>query len=375
MRSKLSWIPFVPLTLAAAFCMLAQGMFEEGFVFGLSNLYLDYAFIGAVVLVLLFTLIFCLTDKRISPYYLPRRNYVAGIVGILLALVLAADGADMVIRLIGSGSLDVIKVIEAVLVLFSSIVFVVLGLSHSFKGADGKPMSLLSIVPALMCAVRMVTCFVEFTTISLRTADVCRLVCYIFATLFFFNYAVTLTLTKAKNAVKSCFIFGFPAAAALLGYSAYHLVYELDMLDPVANIRPAEIALMGIYIVAFLVELTIFVPDKSQVRIIEDGEADKTEEVLTDDRDSEGFLVNSTEENPEDMPSSYLTTADTSDYLYREVAPAEPAQNGAVTPDMDNYLTQIQQEDENSGDDRPVDYESRLDDIDRLILEISKTDE
>lgn len=373
MRSKLSWIPFIPLTLIAAFCMLAQGMFEEGYVFGLSNLYLNYAFIGCVVLVFIFTLIFCLTDKRISPYYLARRNYVAGIVGILLALVLAADGADMIIRLIGSGTLNILKIVEAVLLLFSSVVFVVLGLSHSFKGSDGKPMSLLSIVPALMCAVRMVSCFVEFTTVSLRSADVCRLVCYIFATLFFFNYAVTLTLTKAKNAVKSCFIFGFPAASALLGYSAYHLVYELDLIDPVANIRPAEMALMGIYILAFLVELTIFIPEKSRVRVLEGDE--EIEDSSDDDaRDSEGFIVNKVEDETEDTPSSYLTTADTSDYLYKEVAPEEAPAQGAAMPDMDNYLTEIQQENDGKTDDRPVDYESRLDDIDKLILEISKED-
>ena len=371
MRSKLSWIPFIPLTLIATFCMLAQGLFEEGTVLGLSNLYLSYAFIGAVVLIFLFALLFCLTDKRISPYYLPRRNYISGIAGILLALLLAADGADMIIRLTSSGVPDILKIIEAILLLASSVVFVVLGLSHSFKGADGKPMSLLSIVPALMCAVRMVTCFVEFTTISLRTADVPRLACYIFATLFFFNYSVTLSLTKAKNAVKSCFIFGFPAAAALIGYSAYHLGFEMDMLDPVANIRPAEMALMAIYILAFLVELTLFIPDKDHVRIIEDEE--EPEEVYTnDDEDHEGFIVSSNEDEPkEEIASSYLTTADTSDYLYHTVPVDEEARQAAPAPDMENYLTQIDHE----NDDRSTDYESRLDEIDKLILEISETNE
>ena len=367
MRSKLTWIPFILLTLVAVFCMMAQGLLEEGTVLGLSNLYLNYAFIGSVVLIFLFALILCLSDKRISPYYLPRRNYVAGIVGILLALVLAADGADQFIRIVSSGTLDVLKIIEAVLLLASSVVFVVLGLTHSFKGADGKPTSLISIVPALMCAVRMVTCFVDFTTISLRTADVPRMACYIFATLFFFNYSVTLSLTKAKNAVKSCFIFGFPAAAALIGYSAYHLSFELDLLDPVANIRPAEMAFMAIYILAFLVEMTIFIPDRDHIRIIE--EDDEPEEIEEDDEDRDGFIVNRSDNPADDEPeSSYLTTADTSDYLYHEVAQDSTPHTESTVPDMDNYLTEVDQETH----DRPVDYESRLDEIDRLILEISE---
>lgn len=363
MKSKLTWIPFIPLCLAACFCKAAQGLFDEGTVFGLSNLMLDYCFIGLVVLIFLFALLFCLVDKRISTYYLPHRNFGAGIVGILLALAFAADGAITLFRMFESGKTEVLRAIEAVLLMLGAIVFIVLGLTHSFRGEEGKRFSLINVIPALLCAMRMILCFVSFTTISIRLADVTALVCYIFATMFFFNYAVALSLIKAKNAVKSCFIFGFPAVASMLACGAVKLAFGFDTEDLFANLGGVEMVLIGLYILAFLIELTIFIKDKDSVEIIDGDEDDG------DDSDDEvsGFVVPT--DRPDDDGSSYLTTADTKDYLYQEVQ-REDATPRMEDDDADAYITGLT--DAPEGDDRPRDYESRLDEIDRLILEISE---
>ena len=65
MKTKLAWIPFVPLFLAAGFLKLAQGFMPDGGLMGLSSLQLDYCYIGACVLIFLFTLLFVLLDKKI----------------------------------------------------------------------------------------------------------------------------------------------------------------------------------------------------------------------------------------------------------------------------------------------------------------------
>ena len=94
MKFKLTWIPFVPLALIACFCKLAQGLFPEGALFGLSALMLDYIYMGITALIFIFALIFTLIDKKMARYYSPVRNIPAGLLAILLTLSLAGDGAE-----------------------------------------------------------------------------------------------------------------------------------------------------------------------------------------------------------------------------------------------------------------------------------------
>ena len=377
MISKLSWILFIPLTLVAAFCKLAQTMLPDNLLLGLSDMMLDYVVIGCVALIFLFTLIMCLCDRKISRYYLSHRNYAAGIVGILLALLLAADGADKIYALIGSGKPEVMAIIEAVMLIFAAIVFVVMGLSHSFSNKnEKKAMGLLYIAPALLCAVRLIRCFVEFTTISITLADVTRLICYVFATMFFFNYAVTLSLTEAKNTVKSCFIYGFPAAAALLAYATGKIYADLDLNNIMNNAHNVEIALMGLYILFFLIELTIFAKDKNHVRIIDGDGADyrSIDDDSINDRDDLVIGGLNDNERTDEPASSYLSTADTKNYLYnvshndnnRESSYYKAAEN-----DVNDFITdEVASEYEKDGKTTKS-YSDQLDEIDKLILEIS----
>ena len=363
MKSKLSWVTFIPLALAAFFCKLARYILPSGSVFGLSDLMMDYVFLGAVVLIMLFAFLFCLLDKRISSYYIPHRNYVAGIVGIILALTLAGDGANNVFRMISTGEVEALKIIDSVLLLLTAIIFIVLGLSNFRSDSEGRRFVLFYVIPALFCAERMIGCFVGFTTISIRLADVPKLACYIFATLFFFNYAVVLSLTKTKNAVKSCFIFGFPAIASLLTCGVIKLVFEPDTQVIVNNAEALELALIGLYILAFIIELTAFVRDKDSVIIVED-------DVVVQEEHVEGFVTKLNDEEEEDLNAAaqYQDNADVSDFLYTEVQNED--ENEATYNDAEGYLTASVQEDE--FDDRPAGYESKLDKIDKLILEISE---
>ena len=130
MKTKLAWIPFVPLFLAAGFLKLAQGFMPDGGLMGLSSLQLDYCYIGACVLIFLFTLLFVLLDKKIAQYYLPHKNFPAGLTGIVLSLLLAADGGFTIFQVFSSGKISVLEILGAVLSLLSAVVFIVLGLKE-----------------------------------------------------------------------------------------------------------------------------------------------------------------------------------------------------------------------------------------------------
>ena len=375
MKTKLSWIPFVPLFLAAGFLKLAQGFMPDGSILGLSALQLDYCYIGACVLIFLFTILFVLLDKKIAQYYLPHKNFPAGLTGILLSLLLAADGGFTVFQVFSSGKISVLEILGAVLSLLSAVVFIVLGLNHSFRYKEGKNFSLLNVIPAILCGVRMILSFVQFTTISIRLADVSSLICYIFATLFFFNYAVVLSLIKSKNALKSCFIFGLPAVAALIPYGVYHLAFRFDSELILKNAQPFEMLLIGLYILFVLIEMTVFVRGKEEVTLIEEEEAPV---VNVAEEKVEGFIASNTgeDENDSSDDTSYLENRDTDDFLYQDTRGSgdDPEENDETKNDVENYLTEIQDDSEEE-DDRPKNYEERLDEIDKLILDItSKTD-
>ncbi len=374
MKIKLAWIPFVPLFLAAGFLKLAQGFMPDGGLLGLSALQLDYCYLGACALIFLFTLLFAVLDKQIAQYYLPHKNFPAGLIGILLSLLLAADGGFTIFQVFSSGKISVLEILGAVLSLLSAVVFIVLGLNHSFRYKEGKSLSLINVIPAIFCGVRMILSFVQFTTISIRLADVSSLICYVFATLFFFNYAVVLSLIKTKNALKSCFVFGLPAVAAMIPYGIYHLVFRFDSEFILRNAQPLEMLLFGLYILFVLIEITRFVRSKEEITLIEEEE---TPVVNVAAEKVEGFIASNTGEDENDSveDTSYLENRDTEDFLYenKDQVDDNPEVNEETNNDVENYLTEVQEEPEN--DDRPKNYEERLDDIDKLILDItSKTD-
>ena len=374
MISKLSWILFIPLTLAAIFFKLAQTIFPDNSILGLSDLQLEYAVIGCIVLIFLFALIMCLCDRRISKYYLPHRNYAAGIIGLLIAVVTAADGADSFYGIISADKINVLAVIEAVMLVFAAVVFVVMGLNHSFVNKTKKTFGLLYVAPALLCAIRLIRCFVEFTTESLVQADVTRLFCYIFATMFFFNYAVTLSLTEAKNAVKSCFIYGFPAAAAMISYAAGNLYANFDPENIMKNAHYVEVALIGLYILSFIIELTIFVKDKDHVVVVDEDDDYKD---IDEDNPENGEVVvtDLDEEDNGDTPVSiYISKADTDDFLTQEMHNEEKREESyykAAELDVDDYITKETPVEDEEEQEKEKTYSEQLDEIDKLILEIS----
>ena len=387
MTSKLSWIPFIPLTLAAVFFKLAQGMLAQGSVFGLSNLILDYIVIGCAVAVFLGALILTVMDRKVSQYYQPHRNIAAGVFGLILAVLCAADGANRIYLAISAGEGDTLNMIEAVLLLLTAVVFIVMGLTHSFVNRDTKHFSLFNVMPALLCAIRLVRCFISFTTISIRSADVLLLICYVFSTLFFFNLAVTISLTEAKHAVKSCFIFGFPAVTILLAYSLYSFTAKFDVHEIFSNAVMAELLVMALYILSFLVELTMFIKDRDHV-VIKTGEEDDAPVDEQEEREADNYLVTGMDdENRFEPDTRYLMSDEFDGYLIRETENPEnetPEEERVNQSDSTGYITEesdphegktpyaAMMEEKAAAEKAAAGYDERLDEIDKLILELTE---
>lgn len=382
MTSKLSWITFIPLTVAAVFFKFVQMMYIDSgssVVFGLTPQWCEYISLFCIAGVFLFSVLFCVIDRRISPYYAVRRNFGAGVFGILIGLLLAADGAKSVFDVIETGLFTVMEIVEIVFMILAAVAFIVLGLAH-FVRRKNSTFALFYLMPALLCAVRLVRVFMGITTISVINADISLLLSYVFATLFFFNFAVLLSMTKAKNAVKWCFIYGFPAVAALLAYAVSEIYFGFDYVELWSNAEMVELALIGLYILSFLIELTVFA--KRREHVIVDGldETDEYEELPdeTEEPTEDPVVVTGSDIEDDPNPSSYLSTADTSDYLYRVTTPSDEINRDLKVQDTDadvadDYIMSKSRDynadSEASSDDG---YSSRMDEIDKLILEISE---
>ncbi|MBQ8859821.1 MAG: hypothetical protein IJ015_00615 [Ruminococcus sp.] len=419
MTSKLSWITFVPLTLAAIAIKIIQVFFlgPDGTFYGFNSLMLSYLAIACAVLILLFSVIFCLIDRKTAPVYAINRNVFCGIFGILMAVCMACEGANRAFLLMRSMSGEVFDIIDIVFTVICAIVFVVLALNHFVGNGGVKGLSAFYLVPALWSAFRLVNCFLSFTTVSIAVTDVTILACYVFTTLFLFNYAMIVSLIKGKSPVKSAFIYGLPAVTLLLSYCVYDFLFSYMFksasFNLFMNLPVFEMLFMALYILSFVIELSACVKSKEEIDIIEDEDVEYED---VEDPDSEIFntLNNSItsgnkpdqavnealrEGSDEDFLSDddrvfieiaqtslnnseqYFKDADTSEFIYGQA----PSDDDFILPvdtddtpyevrsdeSVDAYITKADSTYDADDDDSSYGRFS-MDRIDKLILEISE---
>ncbi len=423
MTSKLSWIAFVPFTLAAIAIKIIQIFFmgEDGTFYGFSNLTLSYLAIGCAVAVLLFAVIFCLCDRKTAPVYLINRNIICGSFGILLAVCMACEAANRAFFAMRTMSIDKFEIVDIVMTVLCAVVFVVLGLNHFVGNGGVKGLAVFYLVPALWSAFRLVNCFLAFTTVSIAVSDVTILACYILTTLFLFNYAMVIALMKGKSPVKSVFIYGLPAVTILLSYSVYELSSAVVFLDRsfdiFSNLQSVELLLLAIYILSFILELSSYVKRKDEIEFIEEIAEGEYSEVEDPDSDILDTISNSVvngnkldqavrnvlrEGENEDFLSEddqifidvaqtslnntdeYLKDVDTSEFIYGSapseddlIMPVETEDTPYVVQADDSVDLYITKADSTYDEEEMKSFkeeELSIDRIDRLILEISEDD-
>lgn len=422
MTSKLSWIAFLPFTLMAIAIKVIQLSFLDanGTFMGINNLTLSYIAIACALVILLLAFIFCAIDKKTAQVYLLNRNIFAGIVGLLFSIVLACDGANKAFVAMKTLEFSALDIANIVLTILCAIVFVVLGLNHFVGNGGVRGLSVFYLIPSLWAALKLVSCFLEFTTVSIAVTDVTVLVCYIFITLFLFNYAMIVSLLHGKSPVKATFIYGMPAVTMLLSYSVYELANIIRagaMADIFSNVEVVELALLGIYILAFVIEVTACVCTKDEIELVDEVDEDYNEiddpdmevtqvlkESVKRDESSEPLSIKTDlyDENHLSIDdqllievaqnsleqSEQLNDMDTSDFIYGAVPsddefilPVENDEQKApdyvqeqVEEDTNFYITKEDSTYSLEDEALEEDAEKSLDRIDKLILEISEDD-
>lgn len=421
MTSKLSWIAFVPFTLAALAIKVIQLFFlgPDGTFYGFNTLMLSYLAIACAIVVMLFAVIFCLIDRKTAQVYMINKNFFAGITGLLLAVSMACEGANRAFYAFRSMGADFFEITDIVLTILCAIVFVVLGLNHFVGNGGVKGLAVFYLVPALWSAFRLVKCFLSFTTVSIAVTDVTILACYIFTTMFLFNYAMIVAIMKGKSPVRAAFIYGLPAVTMLLSYSVYELVYAFRYLsinfNIFNNLASIELFLLAVYILSFVIEMSVNVRRKDEIELIEESETDEEYSEINDpDSDIVDTLSNSVnygnkpdevvrkvlrEGNKEEFlaeddqvfieiaqasmnsTEDYVSDVDVSDFIYGQ-APSEDdfvmptAENDGVDyeshkEDAEHYITKADSTyDAEDEIDEPREFS--MDRIDQLILEISE---
>ncbi|MBQ8538936.1 MAG: hypothetical protein IJ433_04730 [Ruminococcus sp.] len=350
MTSKLSWITFVPFTLAAIGIKIIQLFFLEpgGTFFGFNSLMLSYLAIACAVLTMLFAVIFCAFDKKTAQVYVINKNFVAGTAGLLLAVSMACEGANRAFYAFRSMGVEFFEITDILLTIVSAIVFVVLGLNHFVGNGGVKGLSVFYLVPAIWSAFRLVNCFLAFTTVSIAVTDVTILACYIFTTMFLFNYATIVALMKGKSPVRAAYIYGLPAVTMLLSYSIYALVgsyyYRNSAFNLFSDLPSIELFLLAIYILSFVVEMSANVKRKDEIELIEVNESDEEYDKINDpDSDIVDTLSNSMKygNKPDDTVRKVLREVNNEEFLaeddqvFIEVAQASMNETDDYTSDVD----------------------------------------
>lgn len=392
MTSKLSWIFFIPLALLATATKICQAIFITDATptfLGLTSIELSYVAIACVVAILIFSLIFCLIDRKTAPYYNMKRNLVTGIFGALIAITFAFDGANRLFGIFETGNIDVLVLIDALLTLFTAVVFVVLALSHLLGNNVSSGLAIFYIVPAIWSGFRLVITFLKFTAVSVTISDVSILAVYILLTLFLFNYAALISFINMRSPVKANFIYGFPTAAMLIAYGANAFCtlsvngVKFELLE---NVETIELTFLGFYIITFLVELTVRSLNKEEVKLIkpEDEEPKKIKEEKklpekTGRRniDEDEVVVTGVDPDFGEAPThSYLETADTSDYLVDAIddeTDEESTDESHFDKESEDFITKANHDySSETTDESDNEYNERMDAIDKLILEISE---
>ncbi|MBQ8057240.1 MAG: hypothetical protein IJ275_02765 [Ruminococcus sp.] len=392
MTSKLSWIAFVPFTLAALAIKVIQLFFlgPDGTFYGFNSLMLSYLAIACAVIVMLFAVIFCLIDKKTAQVYMINRNPVAGITGLLLAVSMACEGANRAFYAFRSMGAGFFEIADIVLTIICAIVFVVLGLNHFVGNGGVKGLAVFYLVPALWSAFRLVKCFLAFTTVSIAVTDVTILACYIFTTMFLFNYAMIVALMKGKSPVRAAFIYGLPAVTVLLSHSIYEMVYtywyagvNFNLFNHLDSI---ELLLLAVYILAFVIEMSAKVRRNDEIEIIEDADYEYGE-IDDPDADIVDALSNSKKygNKPDETVRKVLREGNNEDFLaeddqvFIEVAQASMSETDDYDSDVDvsDFIYgQAPSEDDlvmPIADNEGVDYESQKEDAEHYITKGDST--
>lgn len=366
MKSKLSWIPFIPIVFAAVFLRVYQVLFvdsgvDKGF---LNSGAISLIFVGSIILLVILLAVLCAADKKTSPEYKVGRNIFAGIFAMLAGVLLLTD-AFMLFKGMAESGNALVAVINGIFTVLGGVMIFVIGLSSLTGKNLTKKVPFLMLFPAIWSAARLIITFLSYTTISVNAKDMSDLVYMVFTTLFLYNASMVYIGLKSKNPVKACFLYGLPAVVVVFAYTGAWVsstIHSAESVYFLSNVKIFEYLALALFIIFFLVELTARAQEKAPDAVTETGEAALETAAQPEIHENQRQSLSETAQDAETLQAQKIM---------EEVEAAEKKDEPIEY--VGYYDRKDTDKKEKNGSDLS-DYASKLDDIDRLILEISSKD-
>lgn len=318
MKSKLCWISFIPLTLAAVLIKVLQ-MFGIGFA---EDDYLaSYISLCAVLLMFVINIVFVALDKKTSSTYILKKNIPAAVFAILAAAMITSKSALELILSLQNHSFNFFVLAVSVFGFLTSVCLVVISLAH-LQGRNFLPnMGGLFLCMDIWGGLMLINEFLKNRTASIYKINPLILFAYAFGMIFLFKLGMIISTVKGKNPVKALYLYGMPFAAIGIIIGAMNVISIIkNGLDYSENVIGFGLCALGLYVIFFLIEISRY-------------SLTKEEQILKydlDDFDEEQRVYGAFQDNTVVAPEEQ-----TGDYDYDYSSSTEEAENYVTAADED----------------------------------------
>lgn len=319
MKSKLCWIPFIPLTLAAVLVKVLQ-MFSIGFA--PDDAAASYVSVGAVLLMFVINIIFTALDKKTSPVYILNKNIPAAVFAVLAAAMITSKSALTLILALQNKDCTMFTVFLSVFGMLTAICLIIIGLAH-LQGKNFLPrMGILFLSMPIWGGLVLISEFLNNRILSIYYVNPIKLFCYAFTMIFLFKLGMLISTVNGKNPVKAMFLYGLPLAALGITIGVCSIVSIIQSgLDYSENVSAFAFLSLGLYIVSLNAEITKKCYTKDEQLLKYD----------LDDFDEEQRVYGAYQDN-----TVYTPDEQTGDYDY-DYSSASGEAESYVTASDDNY--------------------------------------
>ena len=273
MKTKYSLIPFIPaaIVMIGLKIMSIFGVDSNGLLFGMNKSGINYFIIGITLGLFAVCVIINIFDRRTAPVYKVKKNLPAGILAVLSGIAMAA-ASFLTLLNTTPGNTDnyLMSIIVALFSIPAAVAMILMSKAHFTGKTTVSNASMFFVFPALWGCCGLVSEFLAATKVSISASDMTPLFCYIFITLYLFSSSMVVSRVKGRNPVKACFIYGMPAAAVSIAYGVGAAVTAFVESTGVYGIASGVMfVIIGLYIVAFSVEMFTGTLTKAEVEIID----------------------------------------------------------------------------------------------------------
>lgn len=324
MKSKLSWVTFIPVTLISVVFTIIDAF---NVLPSFPAKFFSYSSLGLVMLMFVINIVFVATDKETSPAYLLTRNIPASVFALLAAALITSKSALTTILDIQNGKFDFMSLALTLFGAGTAICLVVISLAH-IQGRNFLPrMGAFLLIMPVWAGLVLVNEFLENRKVSLADVDEIKLFALAFAMIFLFKLSMIIATVDGRNPVKAMYLYGLPLASLgiIIGVEAVISIIKSG-IDYSENVYSFAFFFLGIYALCLIYEITKLSRTKSEQVIKFDlDDFDEEQRVYGAHQDN---YVAAPEEQTGDYDYDYTSASEESEFYVTE-------KDGNYTSDYD----------------------------------------